>query len=121
METRTRGRHSFLECIGVSFITILVFCPVRTVHAQESKWNFNAGGGIGFPTGDLSQFINSGGNVVVGGGYNINKWLGTNGEFMWQDLPVNSSTKDALQTPGASARQYALTFDLRCTSLWDTI
>jgi hypothetical protein len=30
---------------------------------------------------------------------------------MWQDLPVNSSLKQALQTPDASARQYAVTFD----------
>ena len=83
-------------------------CAVR---AQDGRWNFNIGGGIGFPTGDLGKFINNGGNFVVGGGYNVNHWLSTNGEFMWQDLPVNSSTKDALQTPGASARQYATTFD----------
>jgi hypothetical protein len=30
---------------------------------------------------------------------------------MWHDLPINSATKAALQTPGASARQYAWTFN----------
>ena len=84
---------------------------VRAVPAQDHRWNFNVGGGIGFPVGDLSNFINNGGNFVVGGGYNVNHWFSTNGEFMWHDLPVNSSTLDALQTPGASARQYSVTFD----------
>ena len=68
-------------------------------------------GGVGFPTGDLGTFVNDGGNFVVGGGYNVNKWLSTNGDPMWQDLPVNSTTKDLLSNPGASARQYAVTFD----------
>jgi hypothetical protein len=30
---------------------------------------------------------------------------------MWHDLPINTAPKQALNTPGASARQYALTFD----------
>src|ERR1700757_1052677 len=100
MRMEALERRSVLKCLQVPFITALVFCSVCTARAQDSsKWNFNAGGGVGFPTGELSNFINNGGNVVVGGGYNINHWLSTNGEFMWQDLPVNQSTLDALQTP----------------------
>jgi hypothetical protein len=30
---------------------------------------------------------------------------------MWHDLPINSTTKQRLQTPGADARQYAWTFN----------
>ena len=55
----------------------------------------------------LSSFVNDGGNFVAGGGYNFTKNFGVDTEFMWQDLPVNSQTKQLLQTPGASARQYA--------------
>jgi Outer membrane protein beta-barrel domain len=95
-----------------SLTTLLLLGSLGLVRAQDQpKWNFNIGGGIGFPQGDLSSFINDGGNFVVGGGYNVNHYLSMNGEFMWHDLPVNSATKEALQTPGASARQYALTFD----------
>lgn len=91
---------------------MLFLGAVSVVRAQDDhRWNFNIGGGVGFPQGQLSNFINSGGNFVVGGGYNVTKYLSTNGEFMWHDLPVNSNTLDTLQTPGASARQYALTFD----------
>lgn len=89
-----------------------VLVSARMVHSQDpGRWNFNIGGGVGFPQGDLSNFVNAGGNFVVGGGYNFGRYVSTNGEFMWHDLPINSKTLDTLQTPGASARQYALTFD----------
>jgi len=99
-------------CRHILFITVLILGSAGIAGAQDhARYNFNIGGGIGFPQGDLSSFINSGANFVVGGGYNFNKYVSTNGEFMWHDLPVNSATKQALQTPSASARQYALTFD----------
>jgi hypothetical protein len=91
---------------------MLVLGLVNAARAQdEHKFNFNIGGGIGFPQGELSNFANAGGNFVVGGGYNFNRYFSTNGEFMWHDLPINSGTKEALQTPNAAARQYALSFD----------
>ena len=84
-------------------------------QAQESeqygKYLFNIGGGIGFPRGDLGRFVNNGGNFVIGGGYNFAKNFGVDSEFMWQDLPINSTTKQLIGTPGASARQYAWTFN----------
>ena len=114
---RTTGRTSKmcmrnLFCYITLFTTVLLLDPARGAYAEDyPRFNFNIGGGIGFPQGDLSSFINHGGNFVVGGGYNFGKYVSMNGEWMWHDLPVNTSTKDALQTPGASARQYALTFD----------
>ncbi len=97
--------------IQFAWIAVLSICSLSVAHAQDSRFNFNIGGGIGFPQGDLSSFVNDGGNFVVGGGYNVNHHFALNGEFMWQDLPINSATLAALQTPGASARQYATTFD----------
>jgi hypothetical protein len=106
-------RRSLRVCVRIALASVIAHTAVSAVHAQEEarKWNFNIGGGIGFPQGDLSSFVNDGANFVVGGGYNLNKYLSTNGEFMWHDLPINSATKAQLQTPSASARQYALTFD----------
>ncbi len=93
-------------------IAMILFCSLGTVKAQDSsRFNFNIGGGISFPQSNLSNFVNDGANFVVGGGYNLNHHIALNGEFMWNDLPINSATKDFLQTPGASARQYATTFD----------
>lgn len=90
---------------------IIVLAAPAKGQDEYSKWLFNIGGGVGFPQGDLSSFVNDGGNVVVGGGYNFIKNFGIDTEFMWQDLPVNSKTKQLLMTPGASARQYAWTFN----------
>jgi opacity protein-like surface antigen len=95
------------------FLTItILFGLLAPAHAQEhSKWLFNIGGGIGFPQGDLGSFVNDGGHFVIGGGYNFARHFGVDSEFMWHDLPINSATKQLLQTPGASARQYAWTFN----------
>ncbi len=47
----------------------IVLAMTTSAHAQDySKLLFNAGGGIGFPQGDLSSFVNDGGNFVIGGG-----------------------------------------------------
>jgi len=37
--------------------------------------------------------------------------FGVDAEFMWHDLPINSATRQLLQTPGATARQYSVTFN----------
>jgi hypothetical protein len=82
------------------------------MYAQDySKANFVIGGGPGFPLGDISSFAGTGGHFIIGGGLNFSKVVGVDTEFMWHDLPINSATKELLQTPGASARQYAWTFN----------
>jgi Outer membrane protein beta-barrel domain len=95
------------------FLAIPILLGVlASAHAQDySKLLFNVGGGVGFPQGDLSSFVDNGGNFVIGGGYNFTRYFGVDSEFMWQDLPINSRVKQLLQTPGASARQYSWTFN----------
>jgi hypothetical protein len=80
-------------------------------ETEYSKWLFNIGGGVGFPLGDISNFVNDGGNFVIGGGMNFSRWFGIDTEYMWHDLPINSRTKALLTTPDASARQHAWTFN----------
>jgi len=99
---------------GLRYLLLIavVFGLLATANAQdESRFLFNFGAGISFPQSDLGKFVNNGANIVVGGGYAITKRFGVDTEFMWNDLPINSSTLDLLQTPGASARQYAWTFN----------
>lgn len=90
---------------------LIVFVIATVALSQAQSWMFNVGGGVGFPQGDLGKFVNNGGNFVIGGGLKFAKLVGVDTEFMWQDLPINSATKQALNTPGASARQYAWTFN----------
>jgi opacity protein-like surface antigen len=95
------------------FWASLVMCSAMvSMYAQDfSRANFVIGGGPGFPLGNMSSFVGTGGNFIIGGGLNFNKVVGVDTEFMWHDLPINSATKELLQTPGASARQYAWTFN----------
>jgi Outer membrane protein beta-barrel domain len=107
------SRRRVSRWISFSLMTILALAFASAANAQyeEKKFSFDIGGGVGWPHGDLSKFIYEGGNFVVGGGFNLNKLLGANTEFMWHDLPVNSATKQQLNTPGATARQYSWTFN----------
>ena len=98
-----------LRC--VLLVAIILGAGSASQAQDESKALFNVGGGIGFPQGDLSTFINSGGHAVIGAGYAFSRVVGLDTEFMWHALPVNTKTKDFLQTPGASARQYSVTLN----------
>ena len=101
-----------MRLIRISLVTMIVFSAFVSLYSQDySKFNFVVGGGPGFPQGDMSSFVNTGGHFMIGGGVNFKKFLGVDTEFMWHDLPINSSTLKLLQTPGASARQYAWTFN----------
>ena len=98
-----------MRYVRLSLLFVLALCTFAS--SQDSKFMFNIGGGVGFPQGDLGKFVNNGGNFVVGGGIRLHSHFGVDTEFMWQDLPVNDTTKQELNTPGASARQYAWTFN----------
>jgi Outer membrane protein beta-barrel domain len=99
-------------CMRRFLVVAVVLSALNSLQAQDySKWLFNVGGGIGFPQGDLGSFVNNGGHFVIGGGYSLTSTFGVDSEFMWHDLPINSSTKQLLQTPGASARQYSWNFN----------
>jgi opacity protein-like surface antigen len=101
-----------MRLVRLFFGIAILLCALVPGHAQDySKFLFNVGGGIGFPLGNLSNFVNDGGNFVIGGGYGFMKHIGVDTEFMWHDLPINDATKAHLQTPGASARQYSWTFN----------
>lgn len=100
-----------MRLVNQLVLTTLLCVVTLSATAQDQRWLFNIGGGPGFTLGNLSKFVNTGGNFVIGGGYNFSHIIGVDSEFMWQDLPINNSTKQLLHTPGASAGQYAWTFN----------
>ena len=71
-------RVKLLLLVGV----ILVVAGPANAKADYSKYLFNIGGGIGFPQGDLTKFVNDGGNFVVGGGINFNHYFGMDSEYI---------------------------------------
>lgn len=103
--------------IRIFFLAMMVVLgALASAQAQEQGGDygramFNIGGGVSFPQGDLGSFVNDGANFVVGGGLNFSRFVGVDSEFMWSDLPINTATRQLLGTSGATARQYAWTFN----------
>jgi len=93
----------------ISVLLILLFWCVRGLAQDAPHYNFNIGGGPGFPQGDIGNFVNTGGNFVVGGGLNVGKRIGFDAEFMWHDLPPKSSVIALTGAPDGSARLYSVT------------
>jgi hypothetical protein len=111
--THGSAHHRFggiMRLINHLLLTAMLFVVTMSATAQEDqRWLFNIGGGPGFTLGDLSKFADTGGHFVIGGGYNFSHIVGVDTEFLWQDLPINTSTRHLLGTTGASAGQYSLT------------
>jgi opacity protein-like surface antigen len=95
-------------------ITTFIVAAAIPADAQDySRFRFNVGGGVGYPQGDLSSFVNRSGSFVAGGGYNFAKYFGVDTEYFWQDLPINDRVSQQLKTPSENVRaqQYAWTFN----------
>jgi opacity protein-like surface antigen len=89
--------------------TLVVLFTFNCAFAQESRFNFNVGGGPGFQLGQISNFANTGGNFVVGAGPNFGRILGVNGEFMYYGLPINQNVLAVTRAPSGSSRMYSVT------------
>jgi Outer membrane protein beta-barrel domain len=82
---------------------------VGTTAQDIRRWNFNVGGGVGFPQSSTADFANVGGHFVLGVGPNLGPLFGVSGELMWHDLPIKREAIDRIGVPDAGARQYSLT------------
>jgi hypothetical protein len=104
----------------ILLLPLWTFILFASASGQDHPYTFNIGGGPGFPTGDISNFANVGGHFVVGGGANLTHRFGFNGEFMWHDLPPNSSIVALTGASQGSARLYSLTGNLLVHSTRET-
>ena len=100
--------------LGSLFLVVATFIVAAALPAAAqdfSRIRFNVGGGVGYPQGNLSTFVNSSGNFVAGGGYNFAKYFGVSAEYFWEDMPINDRVLQQLNTTTETVRaqQYALT------------
>jgi hypothetical protein len=103
------------EMIRKFTMTILLSILLSSIslYAQEEpKWGLNVGGGVGIPVASTGDFVNNGGNFVIGGGYKFGEIIQANGEFMWQGLPPNFDNRLAVSALSASSDLYSLTGNL---------
>jgi hypothetical protein len=83
-----------------------------TLPAVAQGYNFNFGGGPGFPLGKTSDFTNISYNFVAGAGPNLRPHVKMNTEFMFHGLPVQRKTIDQLGVSDVKGRLYSLTGNL---------
>jgi hypothetical protein len=93
-------------------VLCLAFLITPPIKSQDfPRWNFNVGGGVGFPLSDTRDFSGNGANFIVGVGPNFSRYFGMNGEFMWNDLPIKQSVLNQVGIPDANSQEYSLTFN----------
>jgi hypothetical protein len=100
----------------VTIISFMVLAGAISVRAQdERKWTINGGAGFGTPVAGTSDYVETGANIVVGGGYDFNRVVGVAGEFMWQGLPVRGRNRLQIGALDAHSNLYSVTGNLRLT------
>jgi len=58
-----------------------------------SRFNFNVGGGLGFGRGAVGSFVGNSYFGVAGAGWNFNRLLGVDAEYMYYDLGIRPSVR----------------------------
>jgi hypothetical protein len=92
------------KAIFLVFFLLSLGSATRAQEPEPASWNFNIGGGVGFPLKDTSTFVDNGANLVIGAGYNFRPALAVNTEFMWQNLPPKRSILDQIGAPDGFCR-----------------
>lgn len=95
---------------------LLCTCGFTVPSFAQSESDFHrftigAGGGFTAITGYDSGRLDHGGNVLVGGGLNFNRYFGITGNFMFNELGITRSELNALNQPDGNARVYSVTLD----------
>ena len=99
----------------IRILFLLVFCGLiasfASAQSSFSHYNFTAGAGIGIGRGDVSQFVGTSFNGVVGAGWNFNRIFGVDGEYMYYDLGFKPSVIESQSLPGQSGHMQSFSID----------
>jgi hypothetical protein len=95
--------------IITTLLWILLICGLFVRPATAQGFNFNIGGGPGFPVSKTSDFAYNSYHFVVGAGPNLRTHVKLNGEFMFHGLPVQQWVVNELNVPTVKGRLYSFT------------
>jgi Outer membrane protein beta-barrel domain len=109
---RSKSKRQKNLLTGLFAAVILLSLAMAAQQMEDPKYTFNFGAGPGFPQGRVSDFSNTGANIVAGAGMNLGKSLGVNSEFMWHNLPPKDSVIAATGAPDGHAGLYSVTGNL---------
>ena len=93
-------------------IAILLFAVVSG-HAQQEErhFTFNAGAGFSPLVGQISDRLNNGWNITVGGGYRFTRHFETNLQFTYNGFGVKPLVLQEAGVPSANSHLWSLTID----------
>ena len=80
--------------------------------ACAQSFNFDVGGGPGFPLGTTADFVHNSYDFVVGGGPNLRPHIKMNVEFMFHGIPVHQSIIQQAGVSDIKGRLYSLSGNL---------
>ena len=88
---------------------------------EEGKLNLSMGGGLSVPLNPTANYAGVGGNLIGGGGYNIDQHNSIVGQFQWAGLPpsiLSPALSAVAQINGfsSSASLYSMTADYKYRS-----
>lgn len=97
---------------SVNVVTLVLFAFAgSTPTALGQVWNkfsLYGGGGVTPVTGALGNRLDTGWNILVGGGYNITDQVGVNLEYQYNGLGVQRHVLQDLQVPDGNARVWSI-------------
>lgn len=107
-QIRTAGR---LVAQTNHYLAALVLF-LLALPACAQSFNFNIGGGPGFPLGTTADFVHNSYDFVVGGGPNLRSHVKMNVEFMFHGIPVHEDIIKQVGVSNIKGRLYALNGNL---------
>lgn len=95
-----------------------VFCGLAAAAlAQDSapsgfgRYTFSFGGGPGIGRGYVANFVGNSWEGMVGGGYNLNRLLSVDAEYMYYDLNLRPGVSQGQSLPDASGHLQSVSLD----------
>lgn len=110
MKQRLSTRFRISAPVGLWMVILI--CNLLTSRAIAQGYNFNIGGGPGFPVSPTSSFAHNSYNFVTGGGLNPGDYVKLNAEFMFHGLPVQHRISQQAGLSDVIGRLYSLTGNL---------
>ncbi len=100
--------------LSAALFTMWIFGTCSLACAQsERRWSANVGGGYTPLVGAISNRLDNGWNVKVGGEFNVTKHFSIGPRFSWNGLGVSRGVLSEANVPAGNSHVWSITADPR--------
>lgn len=97
----------------VTIMFVLLGMSMLTAAQDERPWSINMGGGYTLLVGKISNRLDNGWNMKVGGEFNVTRHFSIGPRFSWNGLGVSRGVLNEAKVPGGDSHVWSLTADPR--------